>query len=188
MVGLLVGALLGVSGALLQALVRNPLAAPELTGLTQGAVVGVLLCLALVPGQAAGGADLARRPAGGERQRAWIALTLAQQTPLLLVDEPTTYLDVGHQLEVLELVERLNREQGLTVVMVLHDLGQAARFADQVVVLDDGAVVAAGAPSGVLTAEPLRDVFQVEAEIRTAATGELLCIPLRSLAGRTPVS
>lgn len=102
---------------------------------------------------------------GGERQRAWIALALAQETPTLFLDEPTTYLDIGYQLEVLHLVQRLNREQGITVVMVLHDLNHAAAYADRVVCLSRGAVVADGAPDEVITSELLRDVFRVEATV-----------------------
>ena len=82
---------------------------------------------------------------GGQRQRAWIAMTLAQDTDLLLLDEPTTYLDLAHQVEVLDLVTRLNRERGRTVVMVLHDLNLAARYSDTIVVMKDGAVVTQGA-------------------------------------------
>jgi iron complex transport system ATP-binding protein len=99
---------------------------------------------------------------GGERQRVWLAMALAQRPQLLLLDEPTTFLDLNHQLEVLELVRYLNREHALTVVMVLHDLNQAARYASRVVVLREGAVYAEGAPQDVLTATTLREVFGVE--------------------------
>jgi iron complex transport system ATP-binding protein len=102
---------------------------------------------------------------GGERQRAWIALTLAQQTDLLVLDEPTTYLDVGHQLEVLELIRDLNKTKGMTVVMVLHDLNQAAQFSDYLVVLKRGRIVTAGAPWDVVTPEMLHDVFGIEATV-----------------------
>ncbi len=102
---------------------------------------------------------------GGERQRAWIALALAQETPMLFLDEPTTYLDIGYQLEVLHLVRRLNEEQGITVVMVLHDLNHAAAYADRVVCLSQGAVVADGDPETVITPQLLRDVFRVEATV-----------------------
>lgn len=110
---------------------------------------------------------------GGERQRAWIALTLAQETPTLFLDEPTTFLDVGFQLEVLHLVRRLNADAGMTVVMVLHDLNHAAAFADRVVCLRDGAIVADGEPELVITPELLRDVFRVEASVlRDPVTGK----------------
>jgi len=102
---------------------------------------------------------------GGERQRAWIALALAQATPILLLDEPTTFLDIGHQLEVLDLVQRLNHTSGKTIVLVLHDLNQAARYADRMVVLSAGRIVADGAPNEVLTASLLAEVFQVQAHI-----------------------
>jgi iron complex transport system ATP-binding protein len=102
---------------------------------------------------------------GGERQRAWIALALAQQTPILFLDEPTTFLDIGYQLEVLHLVRRLNQDHGITVVMVLHDLNQAAAYADRIVCLRKGEIVADGAPEAVLTSELLRDVFRVEGSV-----------------------
>jgi iron complex transport system ATP-binding protein len=103
-----------------------------------------------------------RSLSGGERQRVWLAMALAQRPQLLLLDEPTTFLDLNHQLEVLELVRYLNREHSLTVVMVLHDLNQAARYASRVVVMRDGAIYAQGAPADVLTPATLRDVFGVE--------------------------
>lgn len=102
---------------------------------------------------------------GGERQRAWIALTLAQNTKILALDEPTTYLDIGHQLEILELIQALNKKDNMTVVMILHDLNHAAQFSDHIVVLNDGKVVTSGAPWDVLTVDLLRDVFGVEASI-----------------------
>jgi ABC-type cobalamin/Fe3+-siderophores transport system ATPase subunit len=116
---------------------------------------------------------------GGQRQRVWIALLLAQDTPVMLLDEPTTYLDISHQLEVLELCRRLNREEGRTVVLVLHDLNQAARFADHLIVMCDGAVAAAGAPTEVLTEQLLRDVFRLEARvIADPVFGTPLVIPI----------
>lgn len=102
---------------------------------------------------------------GGERQRTWVALALAQETPTLFLDEPTTFLDVGYQMEFLHLVRRLNVENGITVVMVLHDLNHAAAFADRVVCLHDGAIVADGRPDQVITEQLLRDVFRVEASV-----------------------
>jgi iron complex transport system ATP-binding protein len=113
--------------------------------------------------------DLADRPldelSGGQRQRAWVAMTLAQDTDLLLLDEPTTYLDLAHQVEVLDLVTRLNRERGRTVAMVLHDLNLAARYADVVVVMAGGRVVEQGAPTDVFTPRMLADVFGLEADV-----------------------
>ena len=106
--------------------------------------------------------DLADRPvaelSGGQRQRVWIAMALAQQTDLLLLDEPTTFLDVTHQVEVLDLLTDLNR-RGATVVAVLHDLNLACRYADHLVLMKDGAVVAAGPPAEVITAASVTEVF-----------------------------
>src|SRR6266567_752944 len=115
---------------------------------------------------------------GGERQRAWIALALAQATPVLLLDEPTTFLDVWHQIEVLDLVRTLNRTHGKTIVLVVHDLNMAARYADRMVVLQNGRIVADGAPREVLTASLLADVFQVQAYILSHPVDGLpVCLP-----------
>ena len=103
---------------------------------------------------------------GGERQRAWIAMALAQRPKVLLLDEPTTYLDICHQMEVMELAAKLNKELGITIIMVLHDLNQAARYSDRMVVIKDGRLVADGVPEKVLTKELLRDVYNVEAEVK----------------------
>ena len=83
---------------------------------------------------------------GGQRQRVWLAMVLAQQAPVLLLDEPTTFLDMAHQIEVLDLIREMNRREGKTVVMVLHDLGQASRYSDYLVAMKDGSVAATGAP------------------------------------------
>ncbi|WP_077489938.1 ABC transporter ATP-binding protein [Sinomonas mesophila] len=113
--------------------------------------------------------DLAGVPledlSGGQRQRAWISMTLAQETELLLLDEPTTYLDLAHQVEVLELVQRLNRELGRTVVMVLHDISLAARYSDRIVAMRDGRIVASGTPGEVITPRLLWDVFGLKAQV-----------------------
>ncbi|MEU3460282.1 ABC transporter ATP-binding protein [Streptomyces sp. NPDC006733] len=115
---------------------------------------------------------------GGQRQRAWIALALAQDTELLLLDEPTTFLDLRHQLDVLDLVSDLHAESGRTVVMVLHDLGQAARYADHLVVLQDGRLAAAGPPSEVLDAALVKSVFDVDCQvIPDPETGTPLVVP-----------
>lgn len=117
---------------------------------------------------------------GGERQRAWIALALAQETPALFLDEPTTFLDVGYQMEVLHLVRRLNAEAGITVVMVLHDLNHASAYAERVVCLKEGAIVADGAPDDVITPQLLRDVFRVEASVlRDPESGRPVFLPHR---------
>ncbi|GGR24013.1 ABC transporter ATP-binding protein [Deinococcus ruber] len=104
---------------------------------------------------------------GGQRQRAWIAMSLAQDTATLLLDEPTTYLDASHQLEVLQLVQRLNREQNRTIVMVLHDLNQAVRYSDELVAVVEGQVYAQGDPAALMTPDLLRDVFGLKAHLLT---------------------
>ena len=116
---------------------------------------------------------------GGERQRVWVAMALAQQPQVLLLDEPTTFLDLNHQLELLDLIRYLNREHGLTVVMVLHDLNQAARYARRVVVLREGEIYVDGTPREVLTPETLRDVFGVEGQVLPGPDGiELVIVPV----------
>ena len=116
---------------------------------------------------------------GGQRQRVWISMALAQGTDLLLLDEPTTFLDLTHQVDVLELVRRLHTDKGRTVVMVLHDLSLAARYAEQLVVMSDGAIVASGPPDEVLTEQMLADVFDLPARvIPDPVTGTPLVLPL----------
>ncbi|MGU3437485.1 ABC transporter ATP-binding protein [Actinomycetes bacterium M1A6_2h] len=116
-----------------------------------------------------GVADLADRPvdqlSGGQRQRAWISMALAQGTDILLLDEPTTYLDLAHSMEVLDLVDRMHEELGRTVVMVLHDLNLAARYSDELVVMQAGRIVATGSPADVITEDLLRDVFGLDATV-----------------------
>lgn len=102
---------------------------------------------------------------GGQRQRVWIAMALAQQTELILLDEPTTYLDLAHQLEILELLKELNQSQHCTIVMVLHDLNLAARFSDYMIGISQGKIISQGTPVEVMTPEVLRAAFQIEAEI-----------------------
>jgi len=102
---------------------------------------------------------------GGERQRAWIAMALAQQPKLLLLDEPTTYLDICHQFEVLELVDRLNKEMDMTVVMVLHDLNQAARYSDKIIVVKDEKIYKEGRPEEIINEELLEEVFNIKVKI-----------------------
>ena len=114
---------------------------------------------------------------GGQRQRVWIAMALAQQTDLILLDEPTTYLDLAYQLEVLELLHKLNREQKCTIAMVLHDLNLAARFADYMIAIRYGGIIAHGEPDKIMTAEVLRETFGIEAEItKESRTGRPTCI------------
>lgn len=115
---------------------------------------------------------------GGERQRAWISLALAQETPLLLLDEPTSFLDIGHQLEVLEIVRQLNSDRAMTIILVLHDLNQAARYSDRMVVLKQGRIIADGSPRRVLTPELLAEAFRVRARVTyEPETGIPLCFP-----------
>ncbi|MFB6954141.1 ABC transporter ATP-binding protein [Streptomyces niveus] len=126
--------------------------------------------------------DLAERSvdelSGGQRQRVWIAMALAQETDLLLLDEPTTFLDIAHQVEVLDLVRRLNHEQGRTVVIVLHDLNQAARYADHLVAMKSGRIVAEGHPGEIVTAELVREVFGLESVVvPDPVTGSPLVVP-----------
>ncbi len=122
-----------------------------------------------------GTASFAMRPvdslSGGQRQRAWIAMVLAQTTPILLLDEPTTFLDIAHQIEVLELLRHLAHHEGLCVVIAIHDLNQALRFADQVAVLGAGRVIASGPPVSVLTPALLRDAYGVEARVERCSRG-----------------
>ncbi|GFZ88547.1 iron-dicitrate ABC transporter ATP-binding protein [Compostibacillus humi] len=121
---------------------------------------------------------------GGQRQRVWIAMVLAQETNIIFLDEPTTYLDMAHQLEVLELLQKLNREQHRTIVMVLHDLNQAARFADYIITLKDGEIVKAGTCEEVIVPEVLREVFRIDAVIgRDPRTGKPMCISYNLLKG-----
>lgn len=127
--------------------------------------------------------ELAYRPlhslSGGERQRAWLAMALAQKTPILLLDEPTTYLDIAHQLELLDLLVHLNKEYNLTIVLVLHDLNQAAIYSDHVFVCENGQLVKDGSPREVFTTELLRDVFHITADI-TEKDGKQHIHPLAS--------
>ncbi|MEU3269318.1 ABC transporter ATP-binding protein [Saccharomonospora sp. NPDC006951] len=118
---------------------------------------------------------------GGQRQRAWIAMILAQETDILLLDEPTTFLDLAHQVELLELVVRMNREHSRTIVMVLHDISLAARYSDHLVAMKAGAIVTQGAPHQVVTTELLHDVFGLRADVVTEpAEGRPHVIPLGS--------
>lgn len=135
--------------------------------------------------------DLAARPveelSGGQRQRVWIALALAQRPEILLLDEPTTFLDVAHQVDLLDLLHTLRAEQGTTVVMVLHDLNLAARYADHLVAMRDGTVVAAGAPGEVVTPDLVREVFGLDAQVVTdPVSGTPLVVPIGRHHAPTP--
>lgn len=138
--------------------------------------------------QVTGMLDFYDRPvdqlSGGQRQRAWIAMALAQGTDMLFLDEPTTYLDMAHQLEVLKLLEHLNKEEKRTIVMVVHDLNHATRFAQHVVAIRTGTVICEGTPQEVVTSDVLREVFGIEADIiPDPRTGVPLCLPYE-LAGK----
>ncbi|EWM64608.1 MULTISPECIES: ABC transporter ATP-binding protein [Micromonospora] len=126
---------------------------------------------------------------GGQRQRVWIAMTLAQDTDALLLDEPTTYLDLAHQVEVLDLLHRLRAERGRTVVAVLHDLNQAARYAGHLIAMRDGAVVAAGEPREILTADLVRDVFGLDCVVVPCpVSGAPLVVPALTQTSAVPAA
>lgn len=116
---------------------------------------------------------------GGERQRAWIAMTVAQHPKVLLLDEPTTYLDISHQLEVMELVKELNSKHNMTIIMVLHDINQAAQYSDRIVVLKRGKLHYDGLPHCVLCKEMFESVFEIKADI-TLKDGRPNFVPIRS--------
>lgn len=129
--------------------------------------------------------DLAERTvdelSGGQRQRAWISMALAQGTDLLLLDEPTTYLDLAHQIDVLDLVQELHASMGRTIVMVLHDLNLAARYADTIVAMRGGRIVSQGTPAEVLTEKMLLDVFGLDARVvEDPVSGTPLVVPVGS--------
>jgi iron complex transport system ATP-binding protein len=124
---------------------------------------------------------------GGQRQRAWIAMALAQQTDILFLDEPTTFLDMAHQLEVLKLLQKLNREENRTIVMVVHDLNHATRYASHMVAIKSGNVVGEGTPEQVMTKDVLRIVFGIEVDIiRDPRSGVPLCLPFELAADTVP--
>ncbi|UXI04629.1 ABC transporter ATP-binding protein [Photobacterium sp. TY1-4] len=102
---------------------------------------------------------------GGQRQRVWVAMVLAQDTPYLLLDEPTTYLDIAHQIELLELFKTLNQQQGRTIVAVLHDLNHACRYADHLVVMKSGEIIAQGAPKQIITETLIKEVYGLNSVI-----------------------
>ncbi|MGV8938683.1 MAG: ABC transporter ATP-binding protein [Allorhizobium sp.] len=145
------------------------------TGKDDEAVTAALVATSMV--------ELAERPmdelSGGQRQRAWIAMALAQQTDILLLDEPTTFLDISHQMEVLDLLTDLNHTRGTTIVMVLHDLNLAARYADHLVAMRGGRLHVAGTPEEVLTQDNVRQVFGLESRIITDPTsGRPVMLPI----------
>lgn len=115
---------------------------------------------------------------GGQRQRAWIAMAIAQTTDILFLDEPTSFLDVAHQMDVLELVRHLNQAYGKTIIMVIHELNEAARFADHLIAMKKGEILYQGSPQKVFHKRMLRDIFGIDAELlQDPRTGRPLCIP-----------
>ncbi|HGO9422646.1 MULTISPECIES: ABC transporter ATP-binding protein [Bacillus cereus group] len=115
---------------------------------------------------------------GGERQRVWIAMTLAQNTPMLFLDEPTTYLDIYYQLEILELVKELNEVHGLTIVMVLHDINQAIRYSDHIIVMKDGEIITKGNPNDVITEEMVKAIYGVDVIVKQDEDTGLYMVPM----------
>lgn len=115
---------------------------------------------------------------GGEQQRVWIAMALAQRTPILFLDEPTTYLDMYYQLEIMELIHRLNEEHQLTIVMVLHDINQAIRYSHHLIAMKAGAIIASGVPNDMITRDLIRDIYGVEVLVRHDAEAGLHLIPI----------
>lgn len=127
-------------------------------------------------------AEFAKRPvqelSGGQRQRAWIAMAIAQDTEILFLDEPTSFLDVAHQMEVLQLVLRLNRQHGKTIIMVIHELNEAARVADHLIAMKKGKILYSGSPTQVFTRQMLGDIFGIDAELlQDPRSGKPFCIP-----------
>lgn len=115
---------------------------------------------------------------GGERQRAFISMALAQKPKILFLDEPTTYLDIFHQIEILEIVKKLNKDNGLTVVMVLHDINQAIKYSHNIVVMKDGKIVKEGKSENVIDENLLKEVYKVNGVInKCKETGEIYFIP-----------
>ena len=122
---------------------------------------------------------------GGQRQRVWVAMALAQQTNIVLLDEPTTYLDLSHQLEVLEILKHLNREQGTTIVMVLHDLNLASRYSDYLLAMKDGQIARYGTPEEVMTRDVLAECFFIDGDVVTdRRSGKPVCLSYDLLAAK----
>lgn len=114
---------------------------------------------------------------GGQRQRAWIALVLAQETEIIMLDEPTTYLDMSYQLEVLEVLQKLNKEKNITVVIVLHELNNACKFADNIIGLKKGKIICEGKPIEVINKETLKEIYGIDANIKESENGKYpICV------------
>jgi len=114
---------------------------------------------------------------GGQKQRVWIAMALAQDTKVLFLDEPTTYLDVRYQLQILKLIQKLNREYGITIVMVLHDINQSLYYSDEIVAMKDGRMIAHGLPEEIITKELVQEVYGVDLTIQSV-DGKPFVIPV----------
>ena len=115
---------------------------------------------------------------GGQMQRVWIAMALAQKTPFLFLDEPTTYLDIYYQYELLELIKSLNRTHGMSIVMVLHDINQAIRYSDTIIAMKNGEIVVKGAPSEVITAQTVKEIYGVDVVVKTDEQAGMYIVPV----------
>lgn len=115
---------------------------------------------------------------GGEKQRAWVAMALAQSTPTLFLDEPTTFLDIYYQIELLELIKKLNADHGLTIVMVLHDINQAIRYSDSLIVMKDGEIQMQGPPDEVITEASIKTIYGVDVIVKHEEAAGLYMIPV----------
>lgn len=122
---------------------------------------------------------------GGERQRAWLAMTLAQRPKILLLDEPTTYLDIAHQLEVMDIIADVNRKFSTTIIMVLHDINHARLYSDDVLIIKDKGLFAAGEPTKILTAQILSEVFNVKADTFKNSAGDEIIFPIKKMEGNS---
>lgn len=122
--------------------------------------------------------ELMQHLSGGEQQRVWLAVLLAQRSPILFLDEPTTYLDIHHQLRMMKLLGHINEKLGLTIVIVLHDMNQALQYTQYVIAMNEGRIVAAGQPQDVITPQLLRSVFHVHADIVTTQSGQQAIVPV----------
>jgi iron complex transport system ATP-binding protein len=116
---------------------------------------------------------------GGEKQRVWIAMALAQSTPFLFLDEPTTFLDIYYQYEILELIKSLNKQHALSVVMVLHDINQAIRYSDSIIAMKNGEIIVKGAPKDVITAQTVKEIYGVDVMVKSEETTGLYIVPVR---------
>jgi iron complex transport system ATP-binding protein len=116
---------------------------------------------------------------GGQKQRVWIAMALAQDTKILFLDEPTTYLDIRYQLQILNLVQTLNRDYGMTIIMVLHDINQSLYYSDEIIAMKNGKIIAQGEPEKIITPELIRRVYDVELTI-SQADGKPFILPVQN--------